>query len=350
MKGHIEKRKRNKNGSYAKMLRQLLLQNQQIIIQNQNMMFMVMKQFGVQQPNQQQQAQRPQQIQSQQHMHTTSQQSNLSSSQPSTSTATTTTNTIATPRPTLSASQPLNGQHQQPNQQQQTNLRPIAQSQQQDPHHQHLQQHHHTLEGDMSLLQQNCQQLSSQMMASGANNVVTGMEGMHTMVQQVSSQPNDCMSNHLQENMGHYLTPAASEQDPISDDKQEDDELAAAWDDDGLLNNNFMYNPQTDIGVVTPYKNQPNQHQTPSYYSSDCESLSTPRVEQQRPPLPPVNITQHAVKNLADSFKSPTKPKINIQFLSGPATKDMKNNKVKIIQRMNIPKFLRSVHPDGDTN
>lgn len=60
------------------------------------------------------------------------------------------------------------------------------------------------------------------------------------------------------------------------------------------------------------------------------------------------NINQNVVKNLADSFKSPSKPKINVQILSSSATNSMKNNKAKIIQRMNISEFLRHVHPDSD--
>lgn len=162
-------------------------------------------------------------------------------------------------------------------------------------------------------------------------------------MQQVSAQ--------LPENLGSYLTPAASEQDPVSD-KPEDDDLVALLENDALLSNNILYNPQTDIGSVTPYKNHSEQHQTPSYYSSGCESLTTPRVEQQRHQSTTSsatnNINQNVVKNLADSFKSPTKPKINVQILSGSATRNMKNSKAKIIQSMNISEFLRHVHPSED--
>lgn len=159
-------------------------------------------------------------------------------------------------------------------------------------------------------------------------------------LQQVAAQ--------LHEHQGSYLTPAASEQDPISD-KQEEEDLAALLDGDGLLHNNFMYNPQTDIGSITPYKSQPDQHQTPSYYSSGCESLTTPRMDQPRPAAT-ANINQNVVKNLADSFKSPTKPKINVQIMSSSATGCMKNSKAKIIQSMNISQFLRHVHPEVEKN
>lgn len=160
--------------------------------------------------------------------------------------------------------------------------------------------------------------------------------------QQVTTtySPTETHINAQQEDLGNYLTPAQSEQDPIN---VKDDDLVALLENDGLLQNNLLYNPQTDIGQITPYKS----HQTPSYYSSGCESLTTPRVDQQTQPTTS-NINQAVVKNLADSFKSPTKPKINIQIMSGSATGSMKNSKAKIIQRMNISEFLRHVHPETD--
>ena len=164
------------------------------------------------------------------------------------------------------------------------------------------------------------------------------------------------------------MTPAASEQDPISENGKPDngtseaDALSALLESDGLLANNLLYNPCTDVGSITPYKSHNSgsqdqqqqqsssqsqshlhtiEHQTPSYYSSGCESLSTPRVEQQ---CQPVSISQNVVKNLNNSFKSPSKPQINVQILSGSATREMR--KAKIIQSMNISEFLRQVHHD----
>lgn len=153
-------------------------------------------------------------------------------------------------------------------------------------------------------------------------------------MQQVAAQ--------LHEHQSSYLTPAASEQDPISD-KQEEEDLAALLDGDGLLHNNFLYNPQTDIGSITPYKSEPHQHQTPSYYSSGCESLTTPRMDQQRPATT-ANISQNVVKNLADFFKSPTKPRINVQIMSSSATGSMKDSNAKIIKSIDIPQFLHRLH------
>lgn len=272
-------RRRERANSYEKMMKTLLLQNQQIIIQQQNMMFMVMKQL---QPN--------------------SNQSSNSQSQP----------------------QPLQ-QHQNHN---------LHHQQQHDSHHQmqHLSQNHHQLvQGDQAHLQSH--QLFSQHSTNSEN-----MDTQQQM-QQVNS--------HLQENIGNYLTPAASEQDPINDKPDDDVDLVALLEGDGLLQNNLLYNPQTDIGSITPFKSNQPQHQTPSYYSSGCESLATPRVEPQRQ-LTTTNISQNVVKNLADSFKSPTKPKINVQILSGSATGSMKNSKAKIIQRMNISEFLRHIHPEQE--
>ena len=146
-----------------------------------------------------------------------------------------------------------------------------------------------------------------------------------------------------------YLTPVASEQDPNSEaSKPDDDDISALLGGDDLLTSNLLYNPQTDIGQITPYKSQQSHQETPSYYSSGGESLTTPRVEQQQQPRPSTtaNINQNVVKNLADSFKSPSKPKINVQILSGTATRNMKNNKARIIQSMNISEFLRHVHQD----
>lgn len=189
------------------------------------------------------------------------------------------------------------------------------------------QHHHHIIQQDHAF---NSHQLFSHA------STISVLDTQQQLQQQVESQ--------LQES--NYLTPAASEQDPIND-KSEDDDLTTFLENDGLLQNNLLYHPQTDIGSITPYKSHQHQQQTPSYYSSGCESLTTPRVEAQKQPSI-TNISQNVVKNLADSFKSPTKPKINVQILSGTATGSMKNSKAKIIQRMNISEFLRHVHPDTD--
>lgn len=300
----IRKKKERKANSYEKMMKTLLLQNQQIIIQQQNMMFMVIKQL--QHPNQSnpasQQSDQAQQNSQQplpQHQHQQQQQQ--------------------TPQNQQQQQHHHRTTHQQQQQQQQDNTTQQIQSQH---HHQILEQHHAF----------NTHQLFSH--ASTISVLDTQQQ-----LQQVESQ--------LQENLGNYLTPAASEQDPIND-KSEDDDLSAFLENDGLLQNNLLYHPQTDIGSITPYKSQQQQQQqTPSYYSSGCESLTTPRVEAQKQPSI-TNISQNVVKNLADSFKSPTKPKINVQILSGTTTGSMKNSKAKIIQRMNISEFLRHVHPDTD--
>lgn len=215
--------------------------------------------------------------------------------------------------PSQSQQQPLHHHHQQQQHQQQHH----AQN-----HQQHHQIQHHLIENE-----------SHQIFSQAASSTLDTQQ-----LQQVATQ--------LQENLGNYLTPAASEQDPIND-KQEDDDLVALLEGDGLLHNNLLYNPQTDIGSITPYKSDNHLQQTPSYYSSGCESLTTPRVDQQRQHST-ASISQNVVKNLADSFKSPTKPKINVQILPGSATGSMKNSKAKIIQRMNISEFLRHVHPETD--
>lgn len=289
----IRKKKERRANSYEKMMKTLLLQNQQIIIQQQNMMFMVIKQL--QHPNQSNPA---------------SQQTQQNSQQP----------------------QQQHPHQQTPQNQQQQNHKTIhlQQQQQQDNTTQQTQsQHHH------QILEQHHAFNTHQLFSHASTISVLDTQ---QQLQQVESQ--------LQENLGNYLTPAASEQDPIND-KSEDDDLTAFLENDGLLQNNLLYHPQTDIGSITPYKSQQQQQQTPSYYSSGCESLSTPRVEAQKQPSI-TNISQNVVKNLADSFKSPTKPKINVQILSGTTTGSMKNSKAKIIQRMNISEFLRHVHPDTD--
>lgn len=302
-------------------MKTLLLQNQQIIIQQQNMMFMVMRQL-----------QSPTTVQHQQHQHHSNShvhQHPLSNLQ---------VDNIRLPinshhqHHRHQTSDTLNNQHHQ--------SRDSTVAQLSNQHHPHSiddgqstrshnsndhHQHHHSQ-----------QQIQEQQLFSHpdiSNNIV----GTQQQLQQVASQ--------LQENLGHYLTPAASEQDPISD-KTEDDELSALLDGDGLLHDNLLYNPQTDIGSITPYKGHQEQHLTPSYYSSGCESLTTPRVDQPRQSTT-TNISQNVVKNLADSFKSPTKPQINVQILPGSASGGLKNNKAKIIQRMNISKFLRQVHSDS---
>lgn len=294
----IGKRRRN---SYEKMMKTLLLQNQQIIIQQQNMMFMVVKQL--QQPLA------------------------INNSQP-----------LASPPPQNSNCQHQHSQqqhhHQQHNDNSSSQLQHHHQIQQQQPH-QEQQQQIHQITDDHSLQSHDLFNHRSTTMSSSTQQSMDTQQ----QLQQVANQLQDSLC-------ANYLTPAASEQDPISD-KQDDDELVALLEGDGLLHSNMLYNPQTDIGSITPYKSHQPQHQTPSYYSSGCESLTTPRVETQRQPTT-TNISQNVVKNLADSFKSPTKPKINVQILSGTATGSMKNSKAKIIQRMNISEFLRHVHPDSD--
>lgn len=315
----IAKKKRDRNGSsYEKMMKTLLLQNQQIIIQQQNMMFVFMKQFQQNPSNTSSatpastsanQIHLQQQQHHQQHNQQRSHLNNLQQQQQQ-------QNFV---NETLDSLQQENHLH----------LHMQQQQQQHSHHHHHQQQRHH----NQQPLHENPSVQSHQLYSH--NNAAT-MDAKQ--LQQVDSQ--------LQENLGHYLTPAASEQDPISD-KTEDEDLVALLEGDGLLHNNVLYNPQTDIGSVTPYKNHQRQQQTPSYYSSGCESLTTPRVEQQRQSTTN-NISQNVVKNLADSFKSPSKPKINVQIMSGYATGSMKNSKAKIIQRMNISEFLRHVHPDND--
>lgn len=285
----IRKKRERKANSYEKMMKTLLLQNQQIIIQQQNMMFMVIKQL--------------------QHPSQPNSSSSDQQSQP------TQRNAQQQPQP-----QHHHQQHPQPQQHRNVHQDNTTQQIQSQHHHQVLQQDHAF----------NTHQLFSQA------STISALDTHHQLQQQVESQ--------LQES--NYLTPAASEQDPIND-KSEDDDLTAFLENDGLLQNNLLYHPQTDIGSITPYKSHQQQQETPSYYSSGCESLTTPRVEAQKQPSI-TNISQNVVKNLADSFKSPTKPKINVQILSGTATGSMKNSKAKIIQRMNISEFLRHVHPDTD--
>lgn len=281
------RRRARGNNSYEKMMKTLLLQNQQIIIQQQNMMFMVMKQYQ--------------------------------QSSPPTST---------NGNPNQQQHDANNNNHHQHNHQQTQSQQPqnnnIAQLSQQHHHQQQQQQQqYHRIHDEHS------HQLFSQ--ANLSSTAGQTIDTQHQL-QQVETQ--------LPESLHNYLTPAASEQSP---NKPEEDDLATLLEGDGLLHNNLLYNPQTDIGSVTPYKNQ---QQTPSYYSSGCESLSTPRLEQRQPMTS--NISQTVVKNLADSFKSPSKPKINVQILSGSATGSKMNSKAKIIQRMNISEFLRHVHPDTD--
>lgn len=314
-------RKRKDGASYEKMMKTLLLQNQQIIIQQQNMMFMVIKQL--------------------QHQSSTS--TSVPSSTTNSSNITTNSSNNLRNIHNLEQQQPSPSTNNQPQQHQ--HLIGMTQQHHSTVHHQQTptssNQHqlHHQEETSLSQSQQQVvqQQINYSHGTPTTNHIISTQQ----QLQQVASQ--------LQENLGNYLTPAASEQDPISD-KPEDEDLVALYENDGLLQNNLLYNPQTDIGQITPYKshNHPIQHQqTPSYYSSGCESLTTPRVEQQRQPTTS-NINQAVVKNLADSFKSPTKPKINIQIMSGSATGSMKNSKAKIIQRMNISEFLRHVHPDNE--
>lgn len=315
-------------------MRTLLLQNQQIIIQQQNMMFMMMKQF---------------------HPQMVDQATTTATVAPMASTTTAATSQLPEiiqmnhqdqfhhPQATTTAVQLTSQAHQQ----EQHSLQPLhtQHQHQHHNHHQHQNQQHqqeHLPQLSFTHHQINGQQRSQ----STDNNHQQQHNHHHQQLQQVATPA------HLQaENIATaYLTPVASEQDPISDTKPDDDDISALLGNDGLLTSNLLYNPQTDIGQITPYKNhQHQQHQqTPSYYSSGCESLTTPRVEQQQQPRQSTtaNINQNVVKNLADSFKSPSKPKINVQILSGSATRNMKNNKAKIIQRMNISEFLRHVHQD----
>lgn len=296
-------------------MKTLLLQNQQIIIQQQNMMFMVIKQ-----------------LQHQSSSHQNSTPLSVSSAQQH-------------PR----TNQHTSDHHHHHNHQQQHSQQQSANSNSQHHqlHHQqapstahHIYQNHISPEEQTASQSQPHHQQQQHIAYSHGTPTTNHLIATQQQLQQVATQ--------LQENLGNYLTPAASEQDPISD-KQEDEDLVALLENDGLLQNNLLYNPQTDIGQITPYKSHQQQQQTPSYYSSGCESLTTPRVEQPRQPTTS-NINQAVVKNLADSFKSPTKPKINIQIMSGSATGSMKNSKAKIIQRMNISEFLRHVHPETDDN
>lgn len=325
--------KRAKNNSYEKMMKTLLLQNQQIIIQQQNMMFMVMKQFQTGTTNQPQQpgpdtltspshptvTQASLQNHHHHHQHLLNQHNQVNH----VATTATTSTTTATCQ-----QQPTEVSQQQ--QQQPQTSRLIHHHEEHSNHHHH---NHHQQQQQTHSDQQHQQLFSHHQAGTSAGTLNSHQQHL----QQVAS--------HLQENLTTYLTPAASEQDPISDNKPEDEDLAALLDGDALLTNNLLYNPQTDVGAVTPYKDHQQQQQTPSYYSSGGESLTTPRIEQQRQPMT-TNISQNVVKNLADSFKSPTKPKINVQILSGSATRNMKNSKAKIIQRMNISEFLRHVHQD----
>lgn len=399
----------NKNGcqSYEKTMRTLLLQNQQMIIQQQNMMFMMMKQFhpSMEQPNtstvnnnsnnntttaatttttttstaqhlqtaelihpvqqthhhqhqQQYLHQQDNNNQHQHHRHNQQQQqhhhqhhhAHLHQIPITTSTGNTTTTTIHLPAQQHHPTEQLHAlhQHQDPQSQHQAGqlayTRHHQQQQQQPQHHQQ-----HLMDNGAS---QNHSGTGSQQQsdADGNNNGNGNPNKQSQQQQQQHLQQVATPAAHLMpsaENIAAYLTPVASEQDPASDTKPDDDDISALLGSDDLMNNNLLYNPQTDIGQITPFKNHSDQQQTPSYYSSGCESLTTPRVEQQQPRQPTTsNISQTVVKNLADSFRSPSKPKINVQILSGSATRSMKNSKAKIIQRMNISEFLRHVHQD----
>lgn len=325
-------------------MKTLLLQNQQIIIQQQNMMFMVIKQFqsssssGDNNNNPNNRNHQPQQhssiptISSEiQHNNNISHQRAQHSQHPETA--------------HKGCQLEHHQQSSQQDQQSQSQLQSIRSSVDGDEAQQHHQQLHNTAQSQqiynqtMALTPLSTPSSHPTTITSTINNI-----DIHHQLQQVSSQ--------LQDNLGSFLTPAQSEQDPVGDSKAEDDDLVALLENDALLSNNVLYNPQTDIGSITPYKNHAQQQQTPSYYSSGCESLTTPRVEQQRHQSTSSsttnNISQNVVKNLADSFKSPSKPKINVQILSGSASRNMKNSKAKIIQSMNISEFLRHVHPSED--
>jgi hypothetical protein len=168
----------------------------------------------------------------------------------------------------------------------------------------------------------------------------------HHHQQQQQQQQHHQQQQQQQQQHQHQQQQQHQHQQAHNHQMQLEDSLSALLESDGLMTNNLLYNPTTDIGSITPYKGHiqdRDHHESPPYYSS--ESLTTPRVEQR--PQTTVNVSQNVVKNLNDSFKSPTKPaKINVQILSGSATREMKNSKAKIIQSMNISEFLRQVHSD----
>lgn len=309
------------------MMKTLLLQNQQIIMQQHNMIFMVMKQL---QPS----------------PTTSSSSSSLSTcQQPATlqTASSTATNFINSTSDHLQqATQSQISSHANQHHQAQISSQQLQHNNNNHHHHHHHQHHHNNNNNNHHHHSQQQEQMQLQL----AHQPEAQQASQHQIYSQALSTSADTQQE-LNEMSGNYLTPAASEQDPISD-KQEEDDLTAFLESDGLLQNNLLYNPQTDIGSITPYKSSQQQQQTPSYYSSGCESLTTPRIDQQRhQQRQPTTVNQNIVKNLADSFKSPTKPKINVQILPGSATGSMKNSKAKIIQRMNISEFLRHVHPEN---
>jgi len=323
-------------------MKTLLLQNQQIIIQQQNMMFLVMKQF---------------------HPQALEQQGPSTSSTSSTNPAHS-TNNVSTSHITQDIIQLDHHQH---HEQQQfhhphtpvTNATIQLSSQQQHslqtPHHHHSQQQSHDHQSQISMFNHHQMNETQEAQSGQPNSANLGSNDQHHQHMQQVPTPAHMQADNIN---SAFLTPVASEQDPSSDTKPDQDDISVLLENDSLLTGNLLYNPQTDIGQITPYKNHHSHHsqhlqqsqqqndQTPSYYSSGCESLTTPRVEQQGRQLATANISQNVVKNLADSFKSPSKPKINVSILSGSATRNMKNSKAKIIQRMNISEFLRHVHQD----
>lgn len=284
----IRKHRRNerRSSSYESVMRTLLLQNQQIIIQQQNMMFMLIKQHYP------------------------------AAASAAAAAGETTAATITTMMPTQ--------QHPQHQQQQQQTLEGFNPSQQ--PHQTHAQPQTH-LQPPQQQQQQSQQQPQPQ-------------SQQPQQQQQSQQQQQPSQHQHQTQHQSHQQT--HNHQMHID----EHEALSALLEGDGMMANNILYNPSTDIGSLTPYKGHiqdQDHHESPPYYSS--ESLTTPRVEQR--PQTTVNVSQNVVKNLNDSFKSPTKPaKINVQILSGSATREMKNSKAKIIQSMNISEFLRQVHHD----
>lgn len=245
-------------------------------------------------------------------------------------------------------------QVQQPQQPQQ--IQQASQQQQQVHQQQHLQPIQQVQQ------QQQIQQVQQQQLFEQLSNQVVSAHQHET---------------HMQRSYLH--TPAASEQDPMSD--RPDDELLYADhqdENDTTLQHlsDALYNPGASL-VYTPFKNDDfyafKNISDFSSNSSECESLSTPRVD--REPITQIN-PQNVAKNLSNQFKTPVKNSdqsggvrtpgklqqasdnlnnttspggISIQIVPN-GNNNMRDTKARIIQSMNITKFLRQVHPEASVD
>lgn len=332
------------------MLSMLLVQNQQLIMQQQNMMFMVLNQYqgnsqaiaqsqlasaSCQQASQQTASSNTTLVPAQSQQ----QQLHIQSIPQTNSTSLSPTSSSQVPTSDLNMQQLNNSQHNNSHQR---------------AHHIHINQHEHEQ-----------QQL------------------IHEQQQLLEQQHNE-----LQHHQIHILDQFSDQQ--LSDPQTDISSAVGAIseNDSEILFNpsehtTLVYNPQADIGPITPYKDRQSMDkysgfQSMSDYSaasSAAGSLTTPRMynnaasssenqehhhdnsqqvnsnaSQQQATRPAVS--SNVVKNLAQSFKSPVRSSpgnnINVQFVPN-SKQNLKDNKAKVIQQLrisNISKFLRQVHPE----